>query len=275
MFSKLTQPSDAVMWFEHMLLSGIDANATAYNILIDMFGKMKMEYEVQHWFNRMINSNISPNTSTFNILIDMYSKMDRPVEAIESYKLMIKSGVKPCVITMTSLIDMCGKLQQPEEVEKWYQAMKDWGIKPNQNTHVVMLRGSKWEVIVEHNETLEKNNWFSCISMSVFLDSCGYNDKLEIAIGFWEKIRRNYKPIMTANVYTSMIEACGRCGALEMGKEVLQQFETDGLFESSTGEEKLKLYQTYETQIVAREERINDNPADENDTSEEETKPSE
>lgn len=61
--------------------------------------------------------------------------------------------------------------------------MLDWGIKPNQNTHVVMLRGAKWNTILHHNKILEEKNWFSCISMSVFIDSCGYNNRLDVAIG--------------------------------------------------------------------------------------------
>lgn len=93
MFSKLLQPVEAVLWFEQMILNGIDANATAYNAIIDMFryylfhflqlfllsyiysysiSKMKVVYEARHWFNRMINSKVPANTSTFNILIDMY-----------------------------------------------------------------------------------------------------------------------------------------------------------------------------------------------------------
>lgn len=66
-----------------------------------------------------------------------------------------------------------------------YKSMLDWGIKPNQNTHVVMLRGAKWNTIVHHNKILEERNWFSCISMSVFIDSCGYNDRLDVAIGIY------------------------------------------------------------------------------------------
>lgn len=50
-----------------------------------------------------------------------------------------------------------------------------------------------------------------------------------------------------------MIEACGRCNHLEKGKEVLELFEASPLFHNSTVEEKTKLYQTYETQIVAKE----------------------
>lgn len=50
-----------------------------------------------------------------------------------------------------------------------------------------------------------------------------------------------------------MIEACGRCNYLEKGKEVLELFEASPLFLNSTVEEKTKLYQTYETQIVAKE----------------------
>lgn len=37
MFSKLLQPVEAVLWFEQMILNGIEANATAYNAIIDMF----------------------------------------------------------------------------------------------------------------------------------------------------------------------------------------------------------------------------------------------
>jgi pentatricopeptide repeat domain-containing protein 1 len=239
-----------------MILNGIEANATAYNAIIDMFSKMRVVFEARHWFNRMINSKVLANTSTFNILIDMYGKLEKPVEAMETYKLMIKSNVKPCVITFTSMIDMWGKLQQPDEVEKLYQAMLDWGIKPNQNTHVVMLRGAKWNTIVHHNKILEEKHWLSCISMSVFIDSCGYNNRLDVAIEFWKKISRAHTNLITANVYTSMIEACGRCNDLLKGKEILELFEASDLFLSSTVEEKTKLYQTYETQIVAKENNV-------------------
>lgn len=54
-----------------------------------------------------------------------------------------------------------------------------------------------------------------------------------------------------------MIEACGRCNDLAKGKEVLELFEASPLFLSSTVEEKTKLYQTYETQIVAKENHAN------------------
>jgi pentatricopeptide repeat protein len=108
--------------------------------------------------------------------------------------------------------------------------------------------------------------------MSVFIDSCGYNNQFDIAIQFWEKMKENYLELMSTNVYTSMIEACGRCGQLLKGKEILNEFQNSNFLLLSSQEEKGKLYQTFETQILARE--VND-AKDENDTEGEESRPSE
>jgi hypothetical protein len=144
-------------------------------------------------------------------------------------------------------------LQYPDEIERWFQAMLDWRVKPNQNTHVVMMRGSRWETVLHHNRVLEERQWLSCISLSVFIDSCGYNDQFQTARAFWERARTEYRPLMTTNVYTSMIEACGRCGELGFGRAVLAQFEEAAPFLEQTEADAEKLYQTFQTQIVARE----------------------
>lgn len=131
--------------------------------------------------------------------------------------------------------------------------MLDWHIKPNQNTHVVMMRGSRWDTVLYHNRILEERRWFSCISLSVFIDSCGYNDQFEAARLFWIKIRAHYRDLMTTNVYTSMIEACGRCGALAYGCHILAQYEEAAPELEQTVSDRGKLYQTFETQIIARQ----------------------
>jgi hypothetical protein len=131
--------------------------------------------------------------------------------------------------------------------------MLDWRVKPNQNTHVVMMRGSKWETVMHHHRVLVDRQWLSCISLSVFIDSCGYNNQFLTARAFWDRARSEYRPLMTTNVYTSMIEACGRCGELGFGRAVLAQFEEAAPFLEQTPADEEKLYQTFETQILARE----------------------
>lgn len=90
------------------------------------------------------------------------------------------------------------------------------------------------------------------MSVSVFLDSCGFNDQIQVAIKFWSKVLSKYPHILCPNAYTSMIEACGRCGDFETAAVVLKQFENSPLYLISSQEELKKLYQTYKTQITSK-----------------------
>src|SRR5690348_1639818 len=101
---------------------------------------------------------------------------------------------------------MFGKMRNCASVKQWYQNMLDLGIKPNANTHVVMIRGSEWGDILAHNKYLEDNQLLNSISVSVFLDSCGFNNQISVAIEFWKKISSNYPNILSVNTFTSMIE---------------------------------------------------------------------
>lgn len=243
MFARLGRINDVLAWYHIMKYNFfITPDLFTYTIIIGMYSKLNKPELALMWYNEKSN----PDIVMSNTIIDMYGKLGDTFNAMEIYR----SISDPDIFTFTTLIDMWGKMGNPDEVENLYNTMIERGIKPNVNTHTVMIRGSTWENVLYHNDILEKNESLTNTSISVFIDSCGFNNQLQVAIDFWDRITMNYYHLFNANTYTSMIEACGRCGEYEKGTEILERFENSPFYQSSTQDELNKLYTTYATQIT-------------------------
>lgn len=243
MFSKLGKINDVLTWLHIAKYNyNLEPDNYTYCIIIDTYSKAKQPELALKWYNEMPN----PDRITTNTILDMYAKLKDADNAMELYNKM----KNPDVYTFTILIDMWGKMKNINEVHKLYDQMLKLKIQPTSSTHTVMMRGlTSWEKIMYHNNILEQTNNLTNASLSVFLDSCGFNNQLEIAIEFWNRVILTHYHLFSANTYTSMIEACGRCGDHIKGSEILEDFENSPLCLTSTQTEIDKIYTTYQTQI--------------------------
>lgn len=242
MFSKLCRVDDVLAWFHIMQYNhNIEPDKYTYNIIIEMYSRLGQPELALKWYNEVPYSDLVIS----NTILHMYGKLGDVQNAIKIYEEI----PKPDIFTFVTLIDMWGKLNEPNEMERYYDLMGKKGIKSNTYIHTVMMRGSYWETALYHNNILEESSSLTNTSLSVFIDACGFNNQLSTLIDFWNRnVEMNYH-LFNANTYTSMIEACCRCGDYQNATRILKDFESSHHCQTSTQQELYKLYTTYMTQM--------------------------
>ncbi|KAK9729779.1 hypothetical protein K7432_000024 [Basidiobolus ranarum] len=218
MLKFLSKESDGKRLLEFFRQEDLSQNVSSYNILLEHFHKNSNVNELKALYDSMLKHGIRGDFMTFNILVKAYSDAGYLSRSLNMFDIMLSKGIQPDRTLYNTLISSCFKHNESDIAFDVYQSMLDQKIAPDQHTLTILMDHYNhvgemenvfriWEVLVADfpKETLNS-------SISVLLDSLGFNGNLETLTTMWKKLKAE-RYILDENNYSSYIEALCRFGA--------------------------------------------------------------
>ncbi|CAG8500676.1 13477_t:CDS:1 [Acaulospora morrowiae] len=163
---------DAIRIYQEMLKNNIKPNVYTYTVLISASAKLGDLNTCLRLFEDMKNAGIQPNAYTYCSIMDAYAKNRMLPKAFEIHDEMLARGIQPDTTCINCLMDACNRERQIDRVFELYnRLLTDPNLKPDE------------------------------YSITIFLDSCTFNDRAADGKIFFANLVKNYKEISERNFY--------------------------------------------------------------------------
>ncbi|ORX95770.1 TPR-like protein [Basidiobolus meristosporus CBS 931.73] len=205
---------------------GSTQNIVSFNIILNYFRLHDKVKELQESYESMVRSGVRGDLTTYNILISAYCNVGDLNKALNVFDSLESKGTQPDRRIFNTLLSACFKHNESNLAFSIYQAMLDQKLTPDQHTLTILMDHYNrigemenvfriWELLTRDfpKETLNT-------SVSVLLDSLGFNGNLDTLKHMWEKLRADGY-MLDENNFSSYIEALCRFGAHDDAIKVL------------------------------------------------------
>ncbi|CAG8764588.1 12597_t:CDS:2, partial [Dentiscutata erythropus] len=164
--------AETIRVYQEMLKSGIKPNVYTYTVLITASAKLGDLKTSLRLFEDMKKADIQPNEYTYCSIMDAYAKNRMLSKAFEFHNEMISKGIKPDTTCINCLMDACNRERQVDRVFELYNKLvTDPNLEPDE------------------------------CSITIFIDSCSFNNRPNDGKIFFENLVINHKEISERNFY--------------------------------------------------------------------------
>ncbi|KAL5983779.1 hypothetical protein ACLOJK_017871 [Asimina triloba] len=204
-----------------------------YNTLLQAYASHSLPLQCLSLFARMLSRHpfSPPNTYTFTFLFTACASLpSSPKHGQAIHARFLKMGFPFDAFTFTSLVDMYGKSGALELARKMFDEMPERDL-PSWNA---MIAGyAKWGAMVEARELFEKMPERNAVSWTTMVSGYCKNERFEEAVGVF--LRMEGEGGVRANELTlaSVLPACGKLGALELGERIQRYAMENGLHKNA------------------------------------------
>ncbi|KAK6230160.1 hypothetical protein QUC31_001678 [Theobroma cacao] len=232
-------------------------NVVVWNSLISLYTRCGRVDEALHLFQYM---DVGPNESTFNPIIAGLSELeDGPFMATEFYRRMQRVGLRPNLITLLALLPACvgvAALSLIKEIHS-YALRSNTEPHPQLRSGLVEAYGRCGCLVYARNvfQCMEERDvvaWSSLISahalhgeakaaLEVFqqmelakvwpdditflgvLKACSHAGLADEALGYFDRMHKDYKLEASADHYSCLVDALSRAGRLYEAYRVIKE----------------------------------------------------
>ncbi|CAG8484648.1 8496_t:CDS:2 [Diversispora eburnea] len=176
--------AETIRVYQEMLKSGIKPNVYTYTVLITASAKLGDLKTSLRLFEDMKKADIQPNEYTYCSIMDAYAKNRMLSKAFEFHNEMISKGIKPDTTCINCLMDACNRERQVDRVFELYNKLvTDPNLEPDE------------------------------CSITIFIDSCSFNNRPNDGKIFFENLVINHKEISERNFYAyiNLLEQSRNC----------------------------------------------------------------
>ncbi|XP_057830827.2 pentatricopeptide repeat-containing protein At2g03880, mitochondrial-like [Cryptomeria japonica] len=198
---------------------------TFHNNLINLYVKCGRLVDATKVFDQMKER----NTVSWNTIIAAYQRSGYPHEAVTLFHQMQRTGFRPDQFTFSSVLPACARMGALDQGMDIHQNIKDRGILLNVVVATALVdmyaKCGSMHKAREVFDKMPRRDVFSWNAMIVGYVQNGLTDKaLET---FKQMHLESVKP--DSITFASVLPACAKTGALELGMDIHQSIEDRGI----------------------------------------------
>ncbi|XP_057837432.2 pentatricopeptide repeat-containing protein At1g11290, chloroplastic-like [Cryptomeria japonica] len=207
-----------------IIKEGFFSDVVVANALVDMYAKSGSIHKARELFERMPQRDVI----SWNAMVAGYAQIGFVDKALETFKQMQLASVKPNSATIASILPACAKMGALEQGMDIHQSIIEGGgcsdiIVGNALVDMYAKCGSMDKARVMFDRMHQRNvvSWTAMIA--------GYAQN-----GLVEKALETFKQMQLAGVepdsttFVSILPACAKMGALELGMDIHQNIKGGG-----------------------------------------------
>ncbi|CAN8265390.1 unnamed protein product [Cochlearia groenlandica] len=219
--------SSARLFFENI---DIQSDVYIWNSLLSGYGKNSMYHETLEAFRKLRNCTICVSDSyTYPYVIKAYGALGREFHGRMIHALVLKSGHSCDVVVASSLVGMYAKFTFFENAVKVFDEMPERDVVSWNTVISCFYQSGEAEKALELFGSMESSGFEpNSVSLTVAISACSRLLYLERG----KEIHRKYvkKGFETDEyVNSALVVMYGKCGCLEMAREVFQKMPRKSL----------------------------------------------
>ncbi|XP_059069664.1 pentatricopeptide repeat-containing protein At1g11290, chloroplastic-like isoform X1 [Cryptomeria japonica] len=199
-----------------------DVVATA---LLDMYAKCGSIDKARELFDGLPQRNVVSWTA----MIAGYAQNGFVEKALETFKQMQSAGVKPNFMTIATILPACAKMGDLEQGMDIHRSIKDRGILSDVVVATALVdMYAKCGSINKARELFDRMPERNVVSWTAMIAGYAQNGFVEKALDTFKQMKlAGIKPNSTT--FASILPACAKMGALELGMDIHQSITDRGI----------------------------------------------